>query len=113
MRTLLLIALVALSQSGCWWLLVGGGAAEGGYIAGQDDRKAGETVSDQLLHTRVKAALLGASGVPSTRINVDVHKGLVRLKGVVDNADQKSKAIAAARGVSGVKGVVDKLFISQ
>lgn len=102
----------ASSLSGCF-LAVVGGAGEAGYVAAQEDRSAGQTVSDQWIHTKVKTELIAASGVPSGRIDVKVRRGVVTLKGVVDDADQKQKALQAARGVTGVKGVVDKLYVTR
>lgn len=110
---LLVLAGTALGLNGCWWVLVGGTGAEAGYVAGQKDRSTGEVMSDQWIHTKVKAELLATEGVPSNAISVSVHKGLVRLKGVVPTAKAKSDAIAAARAVKGVRDVVDKLFVSK
>jgi hyperosmotically inducible protein len=108
------VAVLAGGETGCLWLAVGGTAGgEGGYVASQDKRTAGETVDDQLLFTKVKAALLGASKVSSGKITVSVRRSVVTLKGVVDSREEKDKALAAAKDVSGVKGVVDKLFIAK
>lgn len=98
---------------GCFWVVVGGAGAEAGYVATQDDRKAGETVSDQWIFTKVKAELIATSGVSSGRITIKVRRGVVALQGVLSSAEEKSKALAAARGVEGVKKVVDKLFVAQ
>lgn len=110
---LLVLAVVALCLNGCWWVLVGGAGAEGGYVASQEDRSTGETMSDQWVTTKVKAELLTAEGVPSNAISVSVHRGLVRLKGVVPSAKAKQAAVSATRTVRGVRGVVDKLFVAK
>lgn len=99
--------------SGCFWLVAGGAGAEAGYVAGQDDRSAGQTMSDQWIFAKVKSELLAAGGVPSGKIEVKVRKGAVTLTGVVASEDQKSKAIEITAGVKGVKKVVDKLYVSE
>ena len=109
----LVLAGAPLGLNGCWWVLIGGAGAEGGYIASQQDRSTGETMSDQWILTKVKADLLTTAGIPSNAINVSVHKGLVRLKGVVPSDKVKQDAISATRSVKGVKGVVDKLFVAK
>ena len=116
MRTFLsLTSILGLSAglSGCWLAVVGGAGAEAGYTAGQKERTAGETIDDQLLHTKVKSALLAASEVSSGKIDVTVRRGVVTLKGVLSSEAEKVKAISAAKDVSGVKQVVEKLFIAK
>ena len=111
MKILLLLIGASLSMNGCFWVAVGGAAGEGGYIAAQDDRTAGETVSDQLVFTKVKTALATASNIRSGNIEVIVRRGVVTLKGVLSSQDEKRRAIATAKGVDGVKRLVDKLYV--
>nr|MDQ3820828.1 BON domain-containing protein [Acidobacteriota bacterium] len=56
--------------------------------------------------------LLGTSGVESTGINVDVNNGVITLRGTVPSKDQADKAVAAAKGISGNKGVQNQLKVS-
>lgn len=107
-----LLALIV-NLNGCFLLLAGGAGAEAGYTASQKDRTAGETVSDQWIHAKVKTVLVSENGVPSGKIDVTVRRGVVTLTGVLSSSEQKGKALAAAREVKGVKSVVDKIFISQ
>lgn len=86
-----------------------GGAAEGGYVAGQKDRGAGETVSDQWIHAKVKAALLGEGRLRSGHINVDVDKSVVTLRGLAHTEEERRLALALARSIKGVKDVKDEL----
>ncbi|MFA6316312.1 MAG: BON domain-containing protein [Elusimicrobiota bacterium] len=109
--TLGVAAGLAASLSGCFWLAVGA-AGEAGYVASQDERTAGQTFSDQWIHTKVKADLV-ASEVPSRKLGIKVRKGVVTLKGVVDTGEEKERAVSTARGVSGVKSVVDKIFVAR
>lgn len=107
------LLLAAGSQTGCFLAVVGGAGAEAGYVATQKERSAGETVSDQWLHTKVKSALLAEKGVHSGDIDVDVFKGEVTLKGVLPSEPSKKAALRAAAGVQGVKKVHDKLFVAK
>lgn len=108
---LALIAVLVGCQTGCFLAVVGGAGAEAGYVASQKDRSGGETMSDQWIHTKVKAALLAEKGVDSTNIDVDVYKGEVTLKGVLPSEQAKQSALRAAAGVAGVKKVSDRLFV--
>lgn len=109
---MLLLAAVAANTCGCWWLVAGSAGAEAGYVAVQDDRSPGQTVSDQWIHTKVKTELL-TSSVKSRNLTIAVRKGEVTLKGVVDSEAEKERAVAVARGVTGVKKVVDKIFVAR
>lgn len=106
----ILLAAAGLS-SGCFWLVAGGAGAEAGYVASQDDRSTGDTVSDQWIHAKIKAELL-ASSVASRKLDIKVRKGKVTLTGVLSSADEKSRALAIARGVKGVRSVKDKIYVS-
>jgi len=111
MRRVLALALLPALSGGCFWVAVGGAAGEGGYIAAQDDRTAGETVGDQLLFTKIKTSLATASNIHSGNIEVTVRKGVVTLRGVLPSQDEKSRAISTVKGLEGVKRIVDKLHV--
>lgn len=98
-------------MNGCVLLLAGGAGAEAGYVGTQKERTAGQTMSDQWIHTKVKSALIANGKVKARRINVDVHKGIVTLTGLVGSADEKETAINLAKSVKGVIGVQDKLLL--
>ncbi|MBI5624418.1 MAG: BON domain-containing protein [Elusimicrobia bacterium] len=106
------VAALAGSLSGCWWVVAGTAGAEAGYVATQDDRTAGQTFSDQWIHAKVKAELVGSS-VKSRNLGIKVRKGVVTLKGVVDTEAEKERAVSLARGVQGVTKVVDKIFVAR
>ena len=74
-------------------------------------RPASAATSDAWITTKVKLALLTASGVSSTDVNVDTIDGYVTLHGTVSAADEKARADQAARGISGVKDVRDMLAV--
>ena len=79
----------------------------------EDRAKNREAVSDTTLTGKVKSALAADVGLKTiTSINVDSEAGgVVTLKGKVDTADQKKRAEAVAKKVSGVKSVKNQLTV--
>ncbi len=72
----------------------------------------GETIDDSTVTTRVKTALLNDPDVGGMRIDVDTFKGVVTLSGAVKSAAERDKAMAIARGITGVKDVKTTLQIT-
>ncbi len=107
---ILLLAATSLSMSGCALLLIGGGAAEGGYVAGKD-QPAGQTLRDQAITTSIKTKLIANSKVAARNINVDTDGGIVTLLGTVGSEKEKEIAIKIARATKGVKKVVSNLAV--
>jgi osmotically-inducible protein OsmY len=68
-------------------------------------------VDDAAVTTSVKAALLADSGLSSATIGVDTQKGVVTLSGMVNSDVLKAKAEEIAKGVKGVKSVVNNLTV--
>ena len=101
---------LVLPLSGCFLLVVGGGAAEGGYVAGKD-QSAGQTMRDQAITAKIKTKLIGNSKVAARNINVDTDGGVVTLRGTVRSSKEASIAIKVARSTKGVKSVVSKLEV--
>ena len=80
----------------------------------EDRAKNNEAASDSMLTGKVKSALAADVGLKTlTRINVDRDdkSGVVTLKGKVETADQKKRAEAVAKKVSGVKSVKNQLTV--
>jgi len=71
----------------------------------------GTEIDDSVITASVRSALLGDPGIKSFDFQVDTRKGEVQLSGYVDNQAQVERAIALARGVTGVKSVEDKLSL--
>jgi osmotically-inducible protein OsmY len=71
----------------------------------------GTKLDDTMLVSKVKAALVDASDVKSGQINVEARGGIVQLGGFVTGEKMKARAIAVAKGVSGVKQVDDAMFV--
>lgn len=80
-----------------------------GSSMGSANTSMGQKVSDSTVTTKVKAALLSASGLKSTNIHVRTVDGVVRLTGTVPDHTQKDQAEQVTQGVSGVQSVDNQL----
>ena len=67
--------------------------------------------SDPGITTAVKSKLAADDTVKAYRIDVDTKDRVVTLSGEVDNAAAKARAVELAKGVEGVRDVVDKTAI--
>lgn len=76
-------------------------------------RTIGSGANDLWIWTKTRSALAAADDLRDSTINVDVENDVVTLSGTVANAAQKSRASQVARGIEGVKNVVDKVQISS
>ena len=105
-----LLFLLPLTISGC---LLGAGAVggEAAYIASQDERSAGETIDDQLILTSLKSSLIADPNISGLRINVDVDKGTVTLRGYVNTQSEIDRIITTAYSTRGVTHVDSKLVL--
>ncbi|NTV70272.1 MAG: BON domain-containing protein [Azonexaceae bacterium] len=70
-----------------------------------------EYVSDSVITSKVKAAILGESTLKSAEINVETFKGIVQLSGFVSSQAAASKAVELARAVKGVSSVKNDMRI--
>lgn len=71
----------------------------------------GEYVDDSVLTTKVKAAILNEPDLKVAEINVETFKGVVQLSGFVSSRAAADRAVAVARGVSGVKDVKNNMQV--
>jgi osmotically-inducible protein OsmY len=71
----------------------------------------GEYVDSSAITSKVKAALLGDSGLKSFDIGVETYKDVVQLSGFVNSEQVKAHAGQVAAGVSGVKSVRNNLVV--
>jgi hyperosmotically inducible protein len=76
-------------------------------------RAPGEQVDDATILTSVKSQLVSDKVTDAGDINVDVNRGVVKLSGFVDNAEQKSQAAAVARKVDGVQSVQNDIAVKK
>jgi hyperosmotically inducible protein len=65
------------------------------------------------ISTRVRTALLNDTQVAATGINVTATNGVVTLSGSVRTPAERDRAVAVARGTSGVSDVRSELAVTQ
>lgn len=71
----------------------------------------GTEIDDSVITSSVKSALLADPEIKSFDFKVETRKGEVMLSGFVDNKTQLDRATAATLGVSGVKGIQNKVSL--
>jgi hyperosmotically inducible periplasmic protein len=74
---------------------------------------AGDMLSDAGITTSVKTKLLADPDVGGLKIDVDTANGVVTLKGNVNSAAERRRAVEVAKGTDGVKSVKDSLKIER
>lgn len=72
----------------------------------------GEGVNDSWIWFKTRTALMTASDLRESTINVDVDKDVITLKGTVANAAQKASAEKIAKSIEGQKGVKNELKVA-
>ena len=75
--------------------------------------KIGESLDDAWIHTKVVTKLIGNSATPERKINVDVNKNVVTLRGTVDTTEARVEAERVARSTEGVGRVVNQLKVKK
>lgn len=74
----------------------------------------GEAISDTVITTKLKAALIADESTKGTAINVTTQDGRVTLSGNVGSSREREHAIAIASGTGGVKKVdADSLKVAS
>ena len=73
----------------------------------------GMEIDDSVLTASVKSALLADPDVKSVDFKVETRKGEVLLSGFVDSQAQIDRANAVAKGVSGVKNVLNNATVKE
>ncbi len=112
----LVIALLLASAlgTGCVWFAAGAAAGAVGATAAQDEeRDAGDVVSDSVLLTRVKSALVASRKVHGQRVHVKVRLRVVTLTGMLPTEAEVTEAVRIANAVDGVEKVVSKLQVER
>ena len=102
MRRSLLAILSAVTLA---WVLSGCQALTGETL--------GQNIDDTTITTQVKAKLAGDKASSVTRVQVDTNRGVVQLSGTVESSADRSRAEQLARGVDGVKSVVNNLQVQR
>jgi hyperosmotically inducible protein len=72
-----------------------------------------EVVSDKYLVSKIKSKLIVEPEMRSLNIDVDVHKGVVTLTGIVESRNQKKRAIEIAQTTENTVRVVDNLQVRK
>ncbi|MBZ5611284.1 MAG: BON domain-containing protein [Acidobacteriia bacterium] len=67
--------------------------------------KIGQSLDDAWIYTKIETKLAGNSTTPALKINVDVARNVVTLRGDVDSAAAKQEAEQIAKDTDGVKAV--------
>ena len=84
-----------------------------GYQENSKARTPGEYADDVAIHSIVKAKYIADPDIGGLSINIDVRKGIVFLYGPVPSEPVRTKALNLAKGLKGVKEVVDHLTVMQ
>ncbi len=79
--------------------------------AKQNKETIGDSLDDAWIHTKVVAKLIGDTKTPERKINVDVVKNVVTLRGTVDTGEAKAEAERVAKDTDGVTKVVNQLKV--
>jgi hyperosmotically inducible periplasmic protein len=97
--------LAMLSAVALAWVLSGCQALTGETL--------GQNIDDTTITTQVKAKLAGDKASSVTRVQVDTNRGVVQLSGTVESSADRSRAEQLARGVDGVRSVVNNLQLQR
>lgn len=82
-------------------------------IKDNDTQSVGSYADDTVTTSSVKAKLLADDIVPSRKVKVETHEGVVQLSGEVDNQAQAARAESIAKAVDGVKSVKNDLTVKS
>jgi len=82
-----------------------------GYFVDSPRRTAGEATDDRGIHTAVKTKLFSHGETRGWKINVDVFRSNVILRGYVRSEAERATAVQLARDTKGVQGVDDQLVV--
>lgn len=82
-----------------------------GCAASGTKQSTGAYIDDASITTKVKSAFVGDDTVKASQVKVETYNGTVQLSGFVDTAVEKERAEQIARGVGGVKGVVNNITV--
>lgn len=76
-------------------------------------RSIGEVIDDSVISNKLKVKYLKDKTVKGLKINIDTRKGVVTLKGRVENQRQIDRAIDIAERQPGVKEVKSNLVVGR
>ena len=113
MRHFLILLMLAVIpfMHGCALIAVGGAAAAGGYLVGEDRRPVNVMTEDQAVELRVSNRI--EEKYPTSHVNVTAFNKLVLLTGEAPNEAAKSDIDVIARGVPNVRSTVNELQVAS
>ncbi len=82
-------------------------------IVRASDRSMGTVMGDQMIETKVNAALMSDQGTDAGDIDEEVRDGVVQLSGFVSSDVEKERAGEIAKGVKGVTDVHNSLDLKN
>ena len=82
-----------------------------GCAVARDQQTVGSYVDDATITTQVKARFADDPKVSAMAIQVETLKGTVQLSGFAKSSSERSSAESIAKGVSGVKSVVNDITV--
>jgi osmotically-inducible protein OsmY len=106
----LLLTVSCFLLTGCAALAVGGAGA-GGYHVANDKRSFQEMTTDARVTSSINTEYLKDDLVQTMNVDVDTHRGVVTLHGMVDNQEEASRAIDIALENKNVTKVISNLHI--
>ena len=111
MRLLLAALAIASIQllNGCAAVVLGGAAATGGYLVGEDRRPAAVMTDDEAIELRAQNRI--REKFPNAHVNTTSYNKLVLLTGEVPNDAAKAEVERIARGVEGARGTFNELTV--
>jgi hyperosmotically inducible protein len=65
----------------------------------------GDFIDDSVITTKVKSSFVADSTVSALDISVETSQGVVNLEGIVNNEQERQRAIQIAQEINGVKQV--------
>jgi osmotically-inducible protein OsmY len=111
MRRFLAISAVALLPflNGCAVVALGGAAAAGGYLVGEDRRSTAVMTDDQAIE--IKASNRISEKYPNAHVSSTSFNKLVLLSGEVPDATAKAEIDRIVRGIEGVRGTYNEVQV--
>lgn len=111
-----LILGLALLLQGCAPVILAGGGV-GSLIATKQlygrDRSMGQFIDDVVTQGRLNSKFNENGSVDFSKIDIKVEKGIVTLKGELDDRNQVDKAIEMAKSTEGVIDVKSELVVKK
>ena len=112
MRILIILITAALIPfiNGCAAVALGGAAAAGGYLVGEDRRQSATLAEDQAIEFKIHNRV--AEKHRNAHVNATSYNRMVLLTGEAPDAEAKADIEKIARGVDNVRNTYNELQIS-